>query len=146
MQVPKDAREVYLGEDGTPIAYCPKDNIGLTDILRGNAYQDNADRLHQLANRAVEKEKEESSRQAVICIDVDDPAWTAVVDMLMPGHDWDAYRAKGQKPYARGVVPHNLCTDLVKAYYPAAGEAVDGVISIFVLAAGGIMIVTSVDR
>ena len=37
--IPKDAREVYTNEKGKPIAYCPRDGIGITDLQRIEFYQ-----------------------------------------------------------------------------------------------------------
>ena len=139
-KIPKDAREVYCNEKGEPIAWCPKDSLGITDIERGQFYNLNKDRLSQLADRAKEKTKETRVEQGVICIDVDDPSWTNLVDILMPGHDWDSYRSRGEKPVARGVVPRSLLALTVKEAYPAAGDLVDGKVNILIFAGGGIAI------
>ena len=39
----------------------------------------------------------------MVCIDVDDPDWTDLVNNLMPGHDWDTIRRAGLKPVALGI-------------------------------------------
>lgn len=39
MNTPPDAREVYCDEQGEPIAYCPKDSLGLTDIQRATFFR-----------------------------------------------------------------------------------------------------------
>jgi hypothetical protein len=140
-KIPKDAREVYCNEKGEPIAFCPKDSIGITDFERAEFYSMNKERLSQLADRAEAKIKETGVEYGVICIDVDDPAWTPLVDILMPGHDWDSYRSRGEHPVARGVVPRGLLEDTVKKIYPAAGDLVDGKVNICVFAAGGIAII-----
>jgi len=104
MKPPKDAREVYVNESGEPIAYCPRDSLGITDIERRTFFElVKADgSVTRLADRCREKG---ADAFVVIVIDVDDPAWTWLVDELMPGHDWDAYRRAGARPVARGVVP-----------------------------------------
>lgn len=139
-QIPKDAREVYCNEKGEPIAFCPKDSVGITDFQRGEFYNLNKDRLSQLAEKAKAKSIERGVRYGVICIDVDDPSWTPLVDILMPGHDWDSYRARGEKPVARGVVPNDLLAKTVKETYPAAGELENDKVNICVFSAGGILI------
>lgn len=139
--IPKDAREVYCNEKGEPIAFCPKDSIGLTDFERAQFYSVNKDRLAQLAERAQAKSKETGVQYGVICIDVDDPTWTQLVDILMPGYDWDSHRARGEKPVARGVVPQDLLANTVEKTYPAAGELADGKVNICIFASGGILIV-----
>ena len=140
--IPKDAREVYCNEKGEPIAFCPVEGIGITDVERVQLFMLNEERLRQLAKRARVKSLEESGPQGVICIDVDDPTWTPLVDMLMPGHDWDAFRARGEKPFARGVVPLELIETVAKEFYPAVGEfsSRDGVVNMAVFAAYGVSI------
>lgn len=137
--IPKDAREVYCDKKGEPIAWCPKDSIGLVDIRRAEFFNQNEERLRQMAVRAREKTIEEGSEQVVVCIDVDDPTWTLLVDMLMPGHDWDSYRARGETPVARGVVPREPIEMTVKEFYPACEDFnnVEGTVNMVVFAAGG---------
>ena len=67
--IPRDAREVYCNEEGEPIAFCPKESIGLTDVMRAQFYLLNKERLAQLAKRA----KEKGPTFGVICIDVCEP-------------------------------------------------------------------------
>ena len=139
--IPKDAREVYCNEAGEPIAFCPKESLGITDIERAQFAELNRDRLTQLAARAREKTKE-GEAQCVVCVDVDDPTWTPLVEMLMPGHDWDVYRNRGEKPVARGVVPQDLIEAVVQETYPAAGEFHKSrITNVVILAAGGAMII-----
>jgi hypothetical protein len=39
-----------------------------------------------------------------VVIDADDPVCAELVDVLMPNHDWQQYRDRGQSPIARGIV------------------------------------------
>lgn len=39
----------------------------------------------------------------IVMLCVDDPNGAALADILMPGHDWSAYRARGEQPWARGL-------------------------------------------
>jgi hypothetical protein len=140
---PRDAREVYLGDDGQPIAFCPKESLGVTDIHRAQFYQaQDLSRLEQLRERATVKTRDLGAQQVVVAIDVDDPVWTPLVDMLMPGHDWEQYRSRGERPIARGVVPRNLIAEVVSDLYPAAGNVPDDRVSVCVFAAGGVLVVT----
>lgn len=82
-------------------------------VERMNFFEQNADATARLVNRA--KEKSVSGEEfVVVLIDVDDPDWCALADTLMPGHDWNQYRKRGEKPVARGVVPRSLVTDIAK--------------------------------
>ena len=38
-----------------------------------------------------------------VLLDVDDPRGAALAAVLMPGHDWQPYRDRGEKPLARGL-------------------------------------------
>jgi len=143
---PKDAREIYVDEKGDPIAFCPKNSLGLTDLERARFYLPNKARLDELAARAEQQTKDSGKRHGVICIDVDDRRWTWLVDMLMPGHDWDIYRARGEKPVARGIVPEALLSEVRKEMYSAADELATDRINICIFAAGGIMVVHHGDQ
>lgn len=144
-KIPADAREVYCNEQGEPIAYCPRDSIGITDLQRANFYNVNHTRLTQLAKRAREKTKDSDTlpkpwrniEHCVVCIDVEDLIWNFLVNLLMPEYDWDAIRARGEHPIARGVVPLAIIENAINQIYPAAGSPIPEVTNIAILAAGG---------
>lgn len=145
--IPRDAREIYCNDKGEPIAYCPVDSLGVTDLQRAEFHRVNEMRLAQLAVRARTKHAHEKGPGfCVVCIDVDDPTWTFLVDALMPGHDWQAYRDRGETPIARGVVPVSLIVDIVTECYPAAGELHTDATNILVFAAGGIAIIADRNK
>jgi hypothetical protein len=39
----------------------------------------------------------------IVLLNVDDPYGGQLASILMPGHDWQAYRDRGEVPYARGL-------------------------------------------
>lgn len=140
-EIPKDAREVYCNEAGEPIAYCPKESVGATDFLRVEFYAlQDTKRMLQLQDRARAKTAQVGEQQLVVCIDVDDPAWTDLVNMLMPGANWDEFRERGERPVARGVVPTALMSEAVARCYPAAGVVPADRTCVLVFAAGGVWI------
>jgi hypothetical protein len=49
----------------------------------------------------------------VLCIAVDSD-WRDLVDLLMPDHDWQQYRDRGEQPVARGTVFAAVCEYLVE--------------------------------
>lgn len=133
----RNAREVYLNERGEPVAFCPPDSVGLTDLCRMEFYDRNRVRLNEMA----EKARLRGQGDVVVCIDVDDPTWTELVDHLMPGHDWASYRARGEQPVARGIVKRQGMEEIVLAAYPAAGKFHDdGRTNVLIFAAGGVAI------
>ncbi|MDB4930838.1 MAG: hypothetical protein JWM10_3322 [Myxococcaceae bacterium] len=83
---------------------------------------DSAGRLPEFARRALERGGPELL--AIAVIEVDDPVGRAVADLLMPGHDWQATRDRGQTPVGRGLAPREFLQDLVDTYDPRLGRAV----------------------
>jgi rhodanese-related sulfurtransferase len=73
--------------------------------IREEFFQVNLERLCELAYRAVTLRRLGPREFAVIAIDVDEPAWTEFAELLMPGHDWQQYRDRGESPVARGSIP-----------------------------------------
>ncbi|SRR6266568_779549 len=62
----------------------------------------NADRVAHFKNRLVERGL--TPQEVVITvINVDDPHGAVLAEALMPGHDWQAYRDRGEVPFARGL-------------------------------------------
>lgn len=46
-----------------------------------------------------------SPAEAVLVLaNVDDPNGALLADATLPGHDWQAYRDRGETPYLRGIV------------------------------------------
>jgi hypothetical protein len=87
-------------------------------------FQTNKERLEQLAYRAIQKGL--TPHQFItLCIDVDDPSWTDLVDVLMPDYDWQAIRDRGEKPVARGPITSEIVDYLSQADPTIAPELLD---------------------
>ena len=76
-------------------------------------------------------------------IDVDDPSWIDVVDALMPNHNWQEYRDRGEKPVARGSayaegLSNYLCRIVPDIETELTGATPAGTIRAIVMAEGGI--------
>jgi hypothetical protein len=41
----------------------------------------------------------------IVLVNVDDTHGRLFADVLMPGHDWQPYRDRGEVPFARGLAP-----------------------------------------
>ena len=67
-------------------------------------FEANKDRVAHFKQRVEELERSPEDT-IIVLLNVDDPCGEILADILMPGADWDAIRAQGQVPYARG-----LCT------------------------------------
>jgi hypothetical protein len=74
------------------------------DEKRQEIFDESAVRLSEMAYRAINVLGLDPSEVATVAINVDDPAWTDLAEKLMPGHDWQSYRDRGELPIARGSV------------------------------------------
>jgi hypothetical protein len=93
---------------------------------RSAFYMANYDAMVRLATRAHETGRTHDTH-VVVAIDADDSTWIELRDALMPGHDWDAYRQRGEHPVARGIVPKDFFTPWLYDAVPALRGSLDRV-------------------
>jgi len=111
---------------------------------RERLFNENVERLTELAARAVLIRGMDPERVAVVAIHVDDPDWTDLAERLMPGTDWDAFRNQGLMPIARGSVEWGT-VEYICAVCPDVSGVLDrestlGHLYAFVLAEGGVSV------
>jgi len=70
-------------------------------------------RLQHFAYRALNVRGKRNNEEVVVCIKVDTNS-RYLVDMLMPGADWQQYRDLEQEPVARGCVSFGTCEHLAE--------------------------------
>lgn len=104
-------------------------------------FQINSERLAEMATSALNKGLEPDAFIMTL-IDVDDPSWTEIVDQLMPGHDWQSYRDRGEKPVARGSAMASSLLSILSVMVPDIETALtarlpEGCIKTVVLGNGG---------
>jgi hypothetical protein len=58
----------------------------------------------------------------IVLINVDDIHGRHLADILMPGHDWQQYRSKGEVPYARGLAERAGIQEAIGLIDQDAGE------------------------
>ena len=80
--------------------------------------------LQQLAFRSLLRGKG-PKKEIIVCIDVDDPTWTFLVNKLMPDQNWDEIRAKGMKPVARGSLERADISKLISLAIPSLGKLLE---------------------
>lgn len=140
---PVDPQENYEGALQDKIYVCADHFRALPDWkehLRHRFYEVNQPRLQEFVSRLRER-GDAPSDVCATCIDVDDPSWTELVDVFMPGHDWNQYRVRGERPVARGLAGREGIENVMKVLVPDLGQKMatlprDQVI-ICVFAAGG---------
>ena len=67
-----------------------------------NTLDANLDRVAHFKNRAAEL-GHTSDSVVIVLLNVDDRRGAAIADLLMPDHDWQQYRDRGEIPFARGL-------------------------------------------
>jgi hypothetical protein len=83
--------------------------------------QMNLDRVGHFVRRIAERGL--SVRDVVIVIlNVDDRNGGQLAEILMPGHDWQAYRDRGEVPFARGLAMREGIQELLDGLDPQAGS------------------------
>ena len=58
----------------------------------------------------------------ITIINVDDARGANLAEALMPGHDWQSYRDRGEVPFARGLAGRGGVEDFVAAFDAEAGQ------------------------
>ena len=76
--------------------------------FRNTLYVDSMSRLQHAAWRALNVLGMRNDEVVVVCIQVDS-RWRYIVDLLMPGHDWQSIRDMGEEPVARGSAAWGMC-------------------------------------
>lgn len=109
--------EYLLGPDGRAVG---PELDELTETRRSAVddsvgfFTANADRVRHFANRVTELGRS-GSDTVITLIDVDDPSGNGklLADMLMPDHDWQQYRDRGETPVARGLAAKDAFPDIL---------------------------------
>jgi hypothetical protein len=114
------------------------ENEGLQQRVR--LFQYNERRLAQLAYQMTSKGFSLGDFY-IVCIDVDADAWRPLVEEIMPGHDWQQYRDRGEMPMLRGAVGTEYL-EMFRQYVPAIVPALtapvtDGCARVIVMAGSG---------
>jgi len=92
-------------------------------LQREELFKINEERLKELAYRAIHVLKMDPKEFVVVCIDVDDPTWTEIVDVLMPNENWQRFRDRGEIPIARGSVYKEGICGFLKEVVPDISES-----------------------
>lgn len=108
--------------------------------IRNELFILNKERLEQMAFRALQKGFAPDAF-VTVCIDVDDPTWTEVVECLMPNQNWQEIRDRGEKPVARGTALAEL-SDYISEIAPdlktsLTGPLPDGLVRTIIMAGTG---------
>jgi hypothetical protein len=61
-------------------------------------------------------------RMVVVVLNVDDANGGKLAETLMPGHDWQPYRDRGEVPFARGIAYREGIQSLLDSFDPESGK------------------------
>ncbi len=81
--------------------------------LRGRLLSAYEPRLAHFARR-VRALGRDPTTLVIVVLEVDDPVGGALADALMPGHDWQAIRARGEMPVACGLAEKRGVAEAVR--------------------------------
>jgi hypothetical protein len=114
------------------------DPIQERDVIYKSCKQD----LSKLAYKALHLQFLNPLEFVLLCIDVDDPSWTDLLDYLMPNGDWQSFRNKGERPISQSIVKSGIC-DYIGSVVPDAKEPIkinppDGFVRVLVVSNGGV--------
>lgn len=85
----------------------------------------NAERVTHFTRRIAERGLS-ASDVLIVIINMDDPFGSDVGDALMPGHDWQAYRDRGEVPFARGLAGREGIHGVLDGIDPEAATKLRG--------------------
>lgn len=92
----------------------------------------NADRVHHFVARMHDRE-DNPAEVCITLINVDDPHGALIADKLMPGHDWQAYRDRGEVPIARGLAGREGLQEVLGLFDVGAAAKLRGIEGIAIL-------------
>ncbi|MBI4434959.1 hypothetical protein HY635_04085 [Candidatus Uhrbacteria bacterium] len=112
----KEAKEMSRRRKGYPRAVVREvdgqlvlDDPDAVAVLRAvgkhncrNTLELNADRVAHFKRRLTERGMT-ASEAVIVLLNVDDQNGGQIAEVLMPGHNWQEYRDRGEVPFARGL-------------------------------------------
>jgi hypothetical protein len=81
----------------------------------------NRERVEYFARRAAERGMS-GADVVIVLLNVDDPYGAAIAELLMPNHNWQSYRDRGEIPVARGLAGREGIFEAVGAFDLDAAE------------------------
>ncbi len=90
-----------------------------------NTYEAQGERVLHFQARAVQLGKTPAD-VVIVLINVDDPHGRLMADALMPGHDWQAYRDRGEVPFARGLAGREGVQNMLRIFDAEAADKLSG--------------------
>ncbi len=114
--------------DGQIVLHDP-DAVAVVQVLNKQAcyhtYMMQQERVAHFAERMAAR-GDDPGEVVITLINVDDPHGGPLAEALMPGHDWQAYRDRGEVPFARGLAERRGIKDVLDIFAPEAAQKLEG--------------------
>lgn len=88
-----------------------------------NTFIAQMERIQHFKNRITEKELDPNS-VVITIINVDSPYGPEIAEALIPGHNWQQYRDKGEVPFARGLAMKKELIAMINTFDKEASEKI----------------------
>jgi hypothetical protein len=85
-----------------------------------NTLELNADRVEHFKRRLAERDMT-SDQAVIVLLNVDDVHGGPLADILMPGHNWQEIRDRGEVPFARGLAGRDGIQEALDTFDQEAG-------------------------
>jgi hypothetical protein len=95
-------------------------------------FAENADRIEHFERRITEL-GQTAAVLVIVVVAVDDPLGRPLADALMPGHDWQAFRDRGEIPFARGLAARDGIEAVLEGYDKEAADKLRGIAGVAVV-------------
>jgi hypothetical protein len=97
-----------------------------------NTFELNADRVAHFKLRLSERGMT-ASQAVIVLLNVDDVHGGPLADALMPGHDWQEIRDRGEVPFARGLAMRDGILDAIGTFDEEAATKLKGMAEVAVV-------------
>lgn len=148
---------VEVRADGTVVLYDPQAEGVIHAVESANReryeaacktyFEQNEERLQWFVDRVCNRKSQ--GKDLVVCFCADDPRASQMLDVLMPGHDWNQYREQGLVPFGRGIAPREpvlaMLEELYQGHVPGVLKAIPSVGCLVILAAHGLLLVRTME-
>ena len=97
-----------------------------------NTFELNADRVAHFKRRLAERGMT-ADQAVIVLLNVDDIHGSLLADALMPGHNWQEIRDRGEVPFARGLAMREGIQGALDTFDKEAAEKLQGMTDIAVV-------------
>lgn len=97
-----------------------------------NTLEINADRVEHFKNRLAERGMT-ADQAVIVLLNVDDVHGGLLADILMPDHNWQEYRDRGEVPFARGLAMRDGIQEVLETFDEDASTKLQGMTDVAVV-------------